>query len=102
MRSQRAGTKPTKYCHQTKNIRTSVRGDDFVSSGYLEGLEWLHDKMKKRLEVIKKLIGARENEHKEEEVLDRIIRVSSTGCEYGDHHQDATRGARQPGLHTGR
>ena len=27
---------PTVYCHQTKNIRTLVRWDDFVSNGYQE------------------------------------------------------------------
>ena len=39
---------PTMYCHHTKDIRTLARGD-LVSSGHQGGLEWLHDKMKKRL-----------------------------------------------------
>ena len=83
MGSQRAGTTPR--CTATKR-RTSelglVHGDDFVSSGYQETLEWLYDKMKKRFKVSKKVTRARENEDEERKVLHRIICVSSCGWEY--------------------
>ena len=66
------------YCQQTKNIITLVHGYDFVSSGYQEGLELLHDKMKKRFKVSKNIVGR----DKEAKVRNRIIRVSSSGWEY--------------------
>ena len=53
------------YCHQSKKIRTVVRGDDFVLISCQEGLDWLHDRREMRLIVNKKVIRARENEGKE-------------------------------------
>ena len=86
----------TVCCHKTKNIRTLVHGDDFVSSGHQEGLEWLHGKMKKRFNVGKKVMGARENEDKEGKVLNRIypcelfwMGLRGWSRTRGDRHQDA-------------
>ena len=44
--------------------------------------DWNGDKMKKGFQVCKKVIGAREIEDKKWKVLNRIIRVSSSGWEY--------------------
>ncbi len=59
-----------------------MHGDDFVSTGCRESLQWFKTRVEGRFEIKTKLIGTGEGESREEHVLNRVIRATEEGWEY--------------------
>ena len=71
---------PCTFFHAGRELRTVVHGDDFVSTGTPEDLEWMKKELEGRFEISTQLIG---HEHQTEgRVLSRIIRATPAGWEY--------------------
>ena len=87
------GFKVSRYCpctfwHPQRRLRVLVHGDDFVSSGSLDGLLWFKEQLSSRFEIKTKLIGVPRRDagglevRPEGRILNRIVRWTSSGFEY--------------------
>ena len=56
-----------------------MHGDDFVTTGDRDALEWFRQKLQKRSEIIVSMIGLRHGEEREGKILNRIVRVDEKG-----------------------
>ena len=70
------------YYHRTKQLKTMVHGDDFVTSGGRREVQWLKEQLQKRFEIKTTIVGRRNVEAKEVRVLNRVVRVTEGGWEY--------------------
>ena len=68
------------YYNQTRGLRTMVHGDDFVTVGKLEEVNWLKKQLDARFELKTKIIG--KDHESEARVLNRIVRQTPEGWEY--------------------
>lgn len=68
---------PCMFYHPGRGVMCLVHGDDFVCVGGSSDLEWVKEKLKKRLEIKTSTVGTDEKrgEVKEARILNRIIRV---------------------------
>ena len=69
------------FWHPTRAIRTLVHGDDYVSGGDPEELEWLETELAKEYEIQTQKIGFGKDKQEEGKVLNRIIRCTESGWE---------------------
>ena len=72
---------PCTYFHKCKGLRTLVHGDDFVTSGQRRECDWFKKQLETRFSIKTKIVGLRDDEEKEERILNRVIRVTSQGWE---------------------
>ena len=70
------------YFHKTKNLKTLVHGDDFVTTGSREGTRWFKEALGKRFDIKTSVVGRGVGEDKEARILNRVIRVKPGGWEY--------------------
>ena len=75
---------PCMFHHPSRKILCLVHGDDFVSVGEDDQLEWLKKKLQERFEIKTKLVGdgGTNGEVSEARILNRVIRRTSEGWEY--------------------
>ena len=73
---------PSVYWHQSKDLKTLVHGDDFITSGSREHTKWFKEALESRFEIKTKVIGMGRGEEREERVLNRVLRVTDEGWEY--------------------
>ena len=99
---------PQVYCHKSRDLKTLVHGDDFVTSGDRDHARWLEERLRRRFEIKTHVIGRGVGDLGEHRVLGRILRVTSTGWQYeGDQRHaeaiiqglklTAANGAKSPG-----
>ena len=65
---------PCTFSHDTRNISLFVHGDDFLSSGSRQDLEWLRNVLSKEWSIKSTIIGNDDDLPKELRVLNRIVR----------------------------
>ena len=70
------------YHHAGWNISTLVHGDDYVSVGSEEAMQWLKMKLEGDYEIKTVMIGKRKGLEKEGRVLNRVVRWTHEGWEY--------------------
>ena len=70
------------YYHRSRQLRTLVHGDDFVTVGDRAETEWFKKRLEERFEIKTKKVGDGPGENREEKVLNRIIRITPEGWEY--------------------
>ena len=58
-----------------------VHADDFVTSGQRRECDWFKKQLETRFSIKTKIVGLREDEVKEERILNRVIRVTTQGWE---------------------
>ncbi|MDA8582757.1 reverse transcriptase domain-containing protein [bacterium] len=73
---------PCTYFHRTRGIKVLVHGDDFVSCGHRASLAWFKGKLDDRFEIKTKVIGRGKDEVAETRILNRVVRMTSSGWEY--------------------
>ena len=73
---------PCTYHHAEKQLACLVHGDDFVTVGSRFNCDWLRGKLEMRFEIKTKIVGAGDDEVKEERILNRVIRITDDGWEY--------------------
>ena len=64
---------PCVFYHKEKGIRTLVHGDDYVSVGGLEQLDWMKNMLEKNYQFKTQVLGPRGGDIQQLEVLNRII-----------------------------
>ena len=69
------------FYHPQKYIYCMVHGDDFVTTGPAENLDWFDRMLKGAFEIKTDRIGSDANKKKELKVLNRIIRYNESGIE---------------------
>ena len=72
---------PCVFVHPDRGIWTMVHGDDYVSAGFSDDLEWLEEKLGQAYEIKTAHLGPNKSGHSEGKVLNRIIRWSANGWE---------------------
>ena len=72
---------PCTFYNKQRGLQTLVHGDDFVTSGQREECDWFKKQLETRFSIKTKILGLREDEVKEERILNRVIRVTSQGWE---------------------
>ena len=75
---------PSVFWHPTRHIKTLVHGDDYVTSGDANDLNWVEAELKKAYEINSVRLG--EGANAEGEVLNRIIRQTNQGWELRPTH----------------
>ncbi len=68
------------YYHPKKQLRMMVHGDDFVTVGKVEEVQWLRQKLEERFELKTTVVG--KEEEPEGRILNRIVRCTEKGWEY--------------------
>ena len=77
----RGKSHPCIFWHQEKQIKTLVHGDDYVSSGTVEAMNWLEAEVEKAYEMkTQKLVNA-DGYKVEGKVFNRVIRRTGGGWE---------------------
>lgn len=73
---------PCLFHHRGKQMLCLVHGDDFACVADSNDLIRLKDQLIKRFEIKTKLMGLKEEQSREERILNRAIRVTQKGWEY--------------------
>ena len=73
---------PQVYHHVTRDLKTIVHGDDFVTSGDREQAKWMEARLAKRFEIKSHIIGRAATDLREHRILGRIVRATADGWEY--------------------
>ena len=93
------GACPTVFRHVERSIVTSVRGDDFTSSGLVSSLDWLEDSMASKYEsTIEPRLGPGPAGAKEYRVLSRVIRCCEDSIGYEADPRQVERPVAECGL----
>lgn len=80
---QQGKASPCVFYHESKGIRTVVHGDDYISVGKEESLQWMEARLKCKYEEKKnKWLGPQPNHSKEVRVLNRVITWEDEGISY--------------------
>ena len=54
---RRGAYNPCLYYHKSRNLRTSLHGDDFATAGTREGVQWFRNALEARFEIKTQCIG---------------------------------------------
>ena len=69
---------PCIFYHEKRAIRTYVHGDDYVSTGTIENLNWLKTQLESKYQVKTQILGPNEGQSKEVKILNRIVSWNCT------------------------
>ena len=72
---------PAVFHHAERNIMTLVHGDDYLSSGFQDDLDWLESELSAAYEIKTQRIGAGNGCEREGKALNRIVRYTEEGYE---------------------
>ena len=64
---------PCTFFHKQRGIRTYVHGDDYVSTGMPNQLDWMKNKLEQKYQVKTQLLGPGEHHQKEIKIFNRIV-----------------------------
>ncbi len=70
---------PSVFSHKGTGVTVLVHGDDDVSVGEKEGLDWMKKDLERKYEIKTQRIGVRGGTQKEGKVMNRIIRRTERG-----------------------
>ena len=95
------------FYHPTRDVMVMVHGDDYVSSGWEEDLQWLKTILEADYEIKTQLIGpvdhaAGQGEIAEGKVLNRVIRATTDGWQIEADPRHAELIAEQMGVQNGK
>ena len=89
---------PCIFYHENKDIRTFVHGDDYVSAGSSEDLDWLRKRLEEKYAIKTEVLGDGKGETREIRVLNRIIRWETDGISYEPDPRHAEIIAKEMGV----
>ena len=72
---------PAIFHHPSRDIKTLVHGDDYVSSAMSEDLDWLESELGKAYEIKTQRTKPKGNEEVDAKVLNRVVRRNNQGYE---------------------
>ncbi len=70
---QRGKSSPCVFHNKTRNIKTFVHGDDYVSAGEKKDIKWLEAELERKYEITTTIIGPENDDEKSVRVLNRLI-----------------------------
>jgi hypothetical protein len=87
------------FWHPEKQIKTLVHGDDYVSSGTTDSMNWLETELTKAYEIkTQKAVGKGVGYQSEGKVLNRILRINEDGWENEGRSSTCSTGCRTVGA----
>ena len=86
------------FWHPDKQTKTLVHGDDYVSSGTTDSMEWLEKELTKAYEIKTQKVGMSVGYKTEGKVLNRVLRCTEDGWEMEADPQHAELVVEQLGL----
>ena len=72
---------PCVFWHLTREIKTLVHGNDYVSSETVDNMEWLEKELTKAYEIKTQKVGMSVGYKTEGKVLNRVLRCTKDGWE---------------------
>ena len=69
---------PCTFYSPTRQIRTYVHGDDYVSAGMPKDLEWMKEELEKKYQVKTQILSPNQNQQREITILNRIVSWDGT------------------------
>ena len=79
---ERGTASPCTFFHRDRQIRTYIHGDDYVSVGQEEDLQWMKRQIEKKYELKTQVLGPSKTDKQEVRVLNRIISWKDNGIQY--------------------
>eukprot|EP00973_Karenia_brevis_P075868 10540854-Karenia_brevis.AAC.1 len=73
---------PCIFWHADRDIIVMVHGDDFISTGKGEDLQWMRKRIEKEYEISTEIIGPEIGDKKQAKVLNRTMTYTNNGIEY--------------------
>lgn len=73
---------PVVFHNPTRNVWTTAHGDDCLSSGYIEDLQWFKGKVSQHYDIKTQILRPGDGAATERKVLNRVIVWSSAWCEF--------------------
>lgn len=70
------------FRHHERDIDLVVHGDDFVSVGSKEDLQWARTILENKFEISTTMVGPEEGDERKATILNRIIQATNTGFTY--------------------
>ena len=70
------------YHNKSRDLKTLVHGDDFVTIGGREDAKWFEEALSKSFAIKTSVVGRGKGEDKEARILNWVIRVMPNGWEY--------------------
>ena len=64
---------PCVFHHRERGIRTVVHGDDYVSTGSNENLQWMKARLEEKYQIKTQLLGPRKDQQQEVKILNGIV-----------------------------
>ena len=83
-------------------MRMTVHGDDHVSAGFDKDLQWLKKKLEDRFGIETQVLGHKQNDRAEGQVLNRVMRASRDGWEIEADLRHAGLMVQQMGVEDGK
>ena len=93
---------PSVFVHKERDIWTLVHGDDYFSAGSKESLSWLETQLSEKYEIKTNRIGHGKHCKPDGQILNRVVRATSTGFEMEADLRHAELIIEQLGLQTGK
>ena len=95
------------FHHKERNLKTMVHGDDYVTAGMKEDLQWMKKVLEADYEIKTQLLGPEEStsskgETMEGKVLNRVIRATADGWQLEVDPRHAELIAEQMGVQNGK
>ena len=73
---------PCSFHHEARSIRTYIHGDDYVSVGKDQDLQWLKKELEQTYGLKTQALGPETQDLKQVRVLNRIITLKNEGIQY--------------------
>lgn len=64
---------PCTCFHPTRQVRTYVHGDDYVSTGLPTNLKWMNEESEKKYDVKTQIFGPDEGQQQQVKIFNRIV-----------------------------
>ena len=75
---RQSGHNPSVNWHPVRHLKTLVHGDEFVTSGHRQNVQWFNLQLEDRLEIMNS-VGGGAGDKREECILVRIVRYTEDG-----------------------
>ena len=69
---------PCVFYHKQRGIRTYVHGDDYVSTGTRQQLDWMKKRLEQKYQVKTQLLGPEKHHQQETKIFNRIVQWDGT------------------------
>ena len=93
---------PRVYWHPVRHLKSLVHGDDFVTSGHRQNVQWFRLQLEGRFEIKTSVVGGGADYKREESILGRTVRYTEDGWQLEADQRHGELFIKEMGLQQGR